>query len=62
MCLVHPEIPLPGITDFRGDIVLCMTQQHTRFIEINLRHLGMDVEKLPEGRSHFLSDTLYEGE
>ena len=60
--LVHPEILLSEVTDLREDTIFCITQQHTRFIEINLRHLGIDVNKLPEGRSHFLLGTLYKGE
>ena len=39
-----------------------MIQQHARFIKINLRHSGVNVDKLLEGRSHFLSGTLYKGE
>ena len=60
--LVHLEILLPGVTDIREDTILHMMQQHARFIEINLRHLGVNVDKLLERRSHFLSGTLYEGE
>ena len=62
MYLVHPEIPLPGITDIREDTILYTMQQYARFIEINLRYLRVDVNKLLEGRSHFLLGTLYEEE
>ena len=60
--LLHPEVPLPGITEIGEDVALQMTEQHARIIEINLEHLDVDVSKLPEGRSHFLSGTLYKGE
>ena len=60
--LLHPEVPLPGITEIGEDTALQMTERHARIIEINLEHLGVDVSKLPEGRSHFLSGTLYKGE
>ena len=60
--VVHPEIPFPRVTDLREDIALCMMQWYARFIKINLRHPGVDVDKFPEGRSHFLSGILYEGE
>ena len=60
--LLHPEVPLLGITEIGEDATLQMTERHARIIEINLEHLGVDVSKLPEGRSHFLSGTLYKGE
>ena len=60
--LLHPEVPLPGMSEIGEDAALWMTEQHTRIIEINLEHLGVDVNKLSEGRSHFLSGTLYKGE
>ena len=60
--LVHLEIPLPRVTDIGEDTVLCMMQWHARFIKINLRYLGVDINKLPEGRSHFLFGTFYKGE
>ena len=60
--LLHPEVLLPGITEIGEDAALQMTERHARIIEINLEHLGVDVSRLPEGRSHFLSGTLYKGE
>ena len=60
--LLHPEVLLLGITAIGEDAALQMTERHARIIEINLEHLGVDVSRLPEGRSHFLSGTLYKGE